>query len=106
MYSSIALKIQENAKECPDKIAFIVNDETCDYASLAKYNRKVANFLSQNGIKPEDRVIVESDHTLPYIYVWYGIQLLGAVFVPLEKNTPSNRIIEISKFISRKIFNG
>lgn len=97
MYSSIALKIQENAKECPDKIAFIVNDETCDYASLAKYNRKVANFLSQNGIKPEDRVIVESDHTLPYIYVWYGIQLLGAVFVPLEKNTPSNRIIEISK---------
>ena len=97
MYSSIALKIQENAKECPEKIAFIVNDETCDYASLAKYNRKVANFLSQNGIKPEDRVIVESDHTLPYIYVWYGIQLLGAVFVPLEKNTPSNRIIEISK---------
>lgn len=97
MYSSIALKIQENAKEWPDKIAFIVNDETCDYASLAKYNRKVANFLSQNGIKPEDRVIVESDHTLPYIYVWYGIQLLGAVFVPLEKNTPSNRIIEISK---------
>lgn len=97
MYSSIALKIQENAKECPDNIAFIVNDETCDYASLAKYNRKVANFLSQNGIKPEDRVIVESDHTLPYIYVWYGIQLLGAVFVPLEKNTPSNRIIEISK---------
>lgn len=97
MYSSIALKIQENAKECPDNIAFIVNGETCDYASLAKYNRKVANFLSQNGIKPEDRVIVESDHTLPYIYVWYGIQLLGAVFVPLEKNTPSNRIIEISK---------
>ena len=30
MYSSIALKIQENAKECPDKIAFIVNDETYD----------------------------------------------------------------------------
>lgn len=97
MLSSIALMIQKYAKETPDKIAFYVLDEKCDYETLARYNRKAALYLQQNGVKPGDRVIVESDHLLPYVYVWYGIQLLGATFVPLEKNTPSNRIIEIAQ---------
>lgn len=103
MYNSIALKIQENAKETPEKIAFIVNDEKCNYGYLAKCNRQAALFLKENGVVAGDRVIVEADHIMPYIYVWYGIQLLGAVFVPVEKNTPSNRIKEIAKELDTNI---
>ncbi len=97
MLNSVALMIQKFAKETPSKPAVIVNDEVCNYETLALYNRKAASYLQSRGIKEGDRVIVESDHTLPYIYVWYGIQLLGATFVPLEKNTPSLRIEEIAK---------
>ena len=97
MLSSVALMIQKFAKETPEKVAVIVNNESCTYGELAKNNRKVALYLSQNGIKAGDRVIVESDHNLPYIYLWYGIQLLGATFVPLEKGTPSSRIKEIAQ---------
>ena len=100
MLGSVALMIQKFAKETPDKIAFYVLDEKCDYKTLAKYNRQAAKYLEQKGVKPGDRVIVESDHVLPYVYVWYGIQLLGACFVPLEKNTPSNRIAEIADELS------
>ena len=89
--------IQKFAKETPSKPAVIVNDQVCSYELLALNNRKAAQFLQARGIKEGDRVIVESDHILPYIYVWYGIQLLGATFVPLEKNTPSLRIEEIAK---------
>ena len=97
MLNSVALMIQKFAKETPSKSAVIVNDEVCSYETLALYNRKAAAFLEAKGVKAGDRVIVEADHILPYIYVWYGIQLLGATFVPLEKNTPSNRIAEIAK---------
>ncbi|MDO4748728.1 MAG: class I adenylate-forming enzyme family protein [Eubacteriales bacterium] len=96
MLNSVALMIQKFAKETPDQIAFHVGDEKCTYETLAMYNRRAAKFLLENGVKPGERVIVESDHILPNVYVWYGIQLLGATFVPLEKNTPSNRIVEIA----------
>ena len=101
---SIALKIQQIAKEQPEKIALIVNDESCSYARLAECNRRAAAFLWEQGIRPGDRIVVEADHIMPYVYFWYGIQLLGATFVPLEKNTPSARMQEIAQELdARKI---
>lgn len=100
MLNSVALMIQKFAKETPQQMAFYVGDESCNYETLALYNRKAAKFLEAKGVKAGDRVIVESDHILPYVYVWYGIQLMGATFVPLEKNTPSNRIVEIAQELS------
>ncbi len=95
--SSIALTIQHFAEATPEQIACIANGEKCTYKQLAEYNRKTALFLQNKGVKCGDRVIVEADHTLPYVYFWYGIQLLGATFVPLEKGTPSQRIREIAE---------
>ena len=97
MEKSIALTIQRFAKEKPEAVALIVNDQKCSYETLALCNRKAAAFLKEQGIRPGDRIIVEADHILPYVYFWYGIQLLGATFVPLEKLTPSNRMVEIAK---------
>lgn len=93
---SIALTIQQKAVETPEQIALIVGDETCTYAQLASYNRKVARYLEKNGVKPGERIVVEADHTLPYVYFWYGVQLLGATFVPVEKATPDKRVREIA----------
>ena len=100
MLNSVALMIQKFAKETPQQMAFYVGEESCNYETLALYNRKAAKFLEAKGVKAGDRVIVESDHILPYVYVWYGIQLMGATFVPLEKNTPSNGIVEIAQELS------
>lgn len=95
MLQSIALMIQKFATEQPDFTAIIVNEEKCTYGQLARYNRQAAACLQTKGITAGQRIVVEADHILPYVYVWYGIQLLGATFVPVEKNTPSNRIREI-----------
>lgn len=95
MDKSIALAVQRVAAETPDKVAFIVNGEQCSYGLLAENSRRVAGYLAGRGIKAGDRVIVEADHTLVYMYLCYGVELLGATFVPVEKNTPSARIAEI-----------
>ena len=96
MLGSIALMIQQKALEHPEKIAVYVGEESCTYATLAENNRRAALWLSRKGIKADERVVVEADHILDYVYFWYGIQLLGATFVPVEKNTPSARIREIA----------
>ena len=97
MEKSIALTIQRFAKEKPEAVALIVGDEKCTYETLARCNRQAAAFLRAQGIRPGERIIVEADHLLTYVYFWYGIQLLGATFVPLEKLTPSNRMAEIAQ---------
>jgi acyl-CoA synthetase (AMP-forming)/AMP-acid ligase II len=96
MLNSIALIIQEKAKENPNQTAIVVGEEKCSYSLLAEMNRKAALFLKENGLKEGDRIVVEADHILSYVYIWYGIQLLGATFVPVEKNTPSLRVKEIA----------
>lgn len=95
--TSVALAIQRFAKETPEKIACIAKNEKCDYRTLAELNRKTALYIQKKGIRPGDRVIVEADHILDYVYFWYGLQLFGACFVPLEKNTPTKRILEIAE---------
>jgi len=100
--NSIALTIQKFAKETPEAIAFIVNDEKCTYAYLAECNRRAALYLKNRGVEPGDRIIVEADHILSYVYFWYGIQLMGATFVPVEKNTPSLRMQEIASELEAK----
>ncbi len=97
MYNSVALAIQDFAKKTPDKIALVASSVEVSYSTLAAFNRKTALYLKNMGIKAGDRIIVEADHIPDYVYFWYGIQLLGACFVPLEKGTPSNRIAEIAK---------
>lgn len=96
MDKSIALMIQRFARAIPEHTALIVGGERYSYALLASNCRRTALYFSGKGVKPGDRVIVEADHTPVYMYLCYGIQLLGAAFVPLEKGSPSARIAEIA----------
>ena len=57
---------------------------------------EVLRYLQEQGIHAGDRVVVEADHILSYMFLEYGIQLLGATFVPVEKDTPSARMEEIA----------
>lgn len=103
MQKSIALAIQKYALETPEQIAVIAGGEKCTYKHLAECNRKVAAYLEKKGINANERIVVEADHILEYVYFWYGIQLRGATFVPVEKNTPTNRIKEIAKELDASV---
>ncbi len=103
MLKSIALTIQSYAEKTPEQIAVIAGGEKCSYKYLAECNRKVASYLEKRGVKAGERIIVEADHILDYVYFWYGIQLHGATFVPVEKSTPSKRITEIAEELEASV---
>lgn len=96
---SIVRSIYEHSLEWPEKTAIIAADHTVDYATLWKLIVGAATLLKRKGIEPGQRVLLEADHTVEYLALTYGIQLAGAVHVPIENSTPEKRIEEISREI-------
>lgn len=100
---SIVRSIYEHSLEFPDKTAVIAADMTVSYKTLWTYISGMAALLKNKGIVRGDRVIVEADHTVEYLVCCYGIQLAGAVDVPVEYGAPAERIADISAEIEPKM---
>lgn len=96
---SVVKCIYEHSQTQPRKTAVIATDCTVDYATLWNLTAGMATLLKQNGIEKGQRVLLEAAHTVEYLVLTYGIQLAGAVSVPVEHNTPQNRVEEIGREI-------
>lgn len=96
---SIVKCIYEHSQTQPRKTAVIAMDCTVDYATFWNLIAGMAALLKQNGIEKGQRVLLEASHTVEYLVLTYGIQLAGAVSVPVEHNIPQNRVEEIGREI-------
>ena len=84
------------ATETPDTPAIIVKDEITTYEDLWQLVRGAARYLSEEiGIRKGDCVVVRAMQNLEYGIAYFGIHLLGAIFVPLEKSLPADKTQEI-----------
>ena len=100
---SIVKCIYEHSLVQPEKTAIIGADHTVSYGTLWKLIVGAATLMKQNGIGKGERVLLEADHTVEYLVLCYGTQLAGGVHVPIENNTPKNRIDDISKEIDPRL---
>ena len=97
---SIVKCIYDHSSIHPDKTAIIATDDTVTYGQLWRLITGVCSCLKNAGIRTGDRVILEADHTVEYLACCYGIQLAGAVDVPVEKGIPAVRVHEIADDIT------
>jgi len=80
---SIVKSIYEHQLTQPKKIAIIAEDITVDYQMLWEMMSTVAALLKEKGLQKGDRVILEADHTVEFLVCCYGINIAGAVHVPI-----------------------
>lgn len=92
---TIVEKISMHAKEHPDKLAVVFEKEQITYGELWEKIEKFAGVISEMGIRPGDRVIVQAAYTNWFVISCYGCHLAGAVFVPIEKNVDKNKVEDI-----------
>lgn len=52
--------------------------------------------IKAKGVIKQDRVMIEAPSTAEYLACCYGVELLGAISVPYERNSPEDRILEIA----------
>lgn len=87
----------------PDKTAIIGTDIIVSYNEFWKLIVACAALLKDNGVEKGDRIVLEASHTVEYLAFVYGIQLVGAVDVPVESGAPKERVDEISHEIAPKL---
>ena len=95
-WKPIVQRILENALKAPGDIAIIANDHETTYQELANMIYSISVWLKAKGVKPGDHVVVQASHEVTCPACWYAVHLIGGVMVPVEKNAPESRILEIA----------
>lgn len=83
---SIVSAVAKFAKERPDRVAVIANDNEITYAQLWKEIQGFAEYIKSFGFREGSRIIVKSDSDIWFAVSCFAIQLTGNVHVPLEKS--------------------
>ncbi|MHA6609487.1 long-chain-fatty-acid--CoA ligase [Photobacterium damselae] len=83
MYN-LATNLERNAKFRPHNTALILQDEKITYHELNIMVNKVANHLTNVGVKPDDKIALSCPNIPAFVVNYYAIQKVGAVAVPLN----------------------
>ena len=89
--SMLAL-LQNYAKTQPDRLCIADPDECLTYAAFAARIEQKARQLCALGAKKGECILGTAAQRADYLALHFAAHRLGAVFVPLEKNLPTERI--------------
>ena len=77
--------IERWARTQPDKtLAIFADGEQWTYGDMQAYAIRTANALRALGVKQGERVLVWLPNNADCLRVWFGLNYLGAVFVPIN----------------------
>ena len=90
---SVIQLFEEQVKESPNNTALVYNGESLTYKELNEKANSLANYMRKNyKIKKQDKVAVFLDKSLESIISIIAILKLGAIYVPIDIDYPSERI--------------
>ncbi|PBC54245.1 non-ribosomal peptide synthetase [Rhodococcus sp. ACPA1] len=76
----------------PDAVAVVDDDGEVTYADLSVRADRIAALLHRRGVSVEDVVGLAVPRSAQMVAVVLGVQKLGAAYLPLDLNHPSDRI--------------
>ena len=94
---SIAERFEEQAARHSQRIAVSCAGQELTYAQLNARANQLANYLVERGIRPESRVGLAFERSLEMIIAILGVLKAGAAYVPLDSNSPRERIAFIAE---------
>ncbi len=97
MSRSIIESIRKYAMETPEKLAVIDVNRELTYGEYWKKICGAAACLKSKGVNQGEYIIIKNSQSVEYLVLCHGIQLSGAVCVPLEKSVNEGRVLEIMR---------
>ena len=76
--------LENSAKNHPDKVAFVQEDQRITYRQINAMANRLAACLLDRGIAPGDRIVTLLKNSIEYVVSYYGMLKTGAVAVPLN----------------------
>ena len=83
---------EEQAERAPNAIAVIYKDQELSYGELNRRANRLAHYLRELGVRPDDRVAICVERSLEMVVGLLGILKAGGAYVPLEPSYPAERI--------------
>lgn len=102
--NSIVEMLQWRAKERGDKVCIVDSDGKTSYKELYKKVLETAMRLREEGVGKNDCVILQAEQKARFIAKVLAIHLLGARSVPIEKNCPKERAVELIHTVAAKVY--
>jgi amino acid adenylation domain-containing protein len=76
----------------PDAVALVYEQEGMSYAQLNIQANRLAHYLRELGVRPDDRVAICVERGLAMVVGLLGILKAGAAYVPLDPGYPAERL--------------
>jgi long-chain acyl-CoA synthetase len=84
-----------SAQKVPDKPAIICAERTMTYRQLDSDSDRLADTLLEQGLLPQDRVVIFMDNSIETVVGIYGVLKAGGVFVILNTSLKADKLAYI-----------
>ena len=92
MFRSIVEAVLYYAEKQPDKLCLADDGGSVTYSQYAEKILKFASYFKAQNIKKGSRVVVEASQSIDYLAIQLALQIMGIVFVPVERNCALDKI--------------
>lgn len=96
MFSSVVEAVFSHALTKPDKLCLADENGSVTYKEYKELILKYAGGFSFLGVKKGDKVVIEASQTISFLASALAVQLLGGVFVPVERNCAWDKTLRIA----------
>lgn len=96
--------IARSAARYRNQVAILYNNEPVTYAQLNERACRVANALTELGVKRGDRLSLMTHNCLQHFYIWFGACKIGAVMNPLNFMLKGSEIAYVINHAEPKLF--
>ena len=97
---------EEQAKQTPNNIAVIYENEKLTYSQLNSKANSLANYMINAGIKPKEAIGIRIDKSLEMIIAILAIIKAGCYYVPINMQYPEERVQFMLKDSNAKLLLG
>lgn len=104
MFRSIVEAVVYHGENTPEKLCIVDETKALSYQEVLIRINDIAEKLKDIGIHRQDKVAVECTQNADFLICGLACQLIGAIFVPLEKNASKARVREIIKVTQAQCF--
>ena len=83
---------EEQVARTPDAIAVVFEGEELSYARLNARANRLAHYLRDLGVRPDDRVAICAERSLEMVVGLLAVLKAGGAYVPLDPSYPEERL--------------
>ena len=82
----------DNVAKRPDHLAVLDEYGSITYKELDEQSNAIAHYIIENGVEPNDFVIIKMDRVKEFVVSVLGVHKAGACYVPIDPGYPADRI--------------